>query len=215
MLHYEKEYHDIFHPDLIKDNGYYFLRSKLAFIRYFNELDKDKRILEYGVGLGQNIYLFKDRFGYDVSKFALDFIEKKGYRVFSTIEEIPENYFDIILCCHVLEHLENPFDTIVTLKSKLKTTGKLILVLPKEFHGKAAIEMSPEQHLYCWNFRNINNLLIHSGLKVISNKQFAGTGYHILSFLAKINFRVWKLSTLLLGTVLNRKELVITAIKGK
>jgi len=211
MLDYEKQYHDYFHHYLIDDEQHYLLRSRLSFDNYFEQGDKYKKVFEYGVGLGQNIFLMENKFGFDISKFALEFSTKKGIQTYSSLDEIPEESFDIIIFCHVLEHLTNPTETLKLIKTKLKLGGKLVIVIPKEIHKKARYEMSKDQHLFAWNFRIINNLLIHCGFKVLENKQYAGTGFHKLRHLAKISYMFWKLATSLFGNMLNRKELVIVA----
>lgn len=214
MVKYENQYHEFFHHYLIEDAEYYNLRSKLAFHRYFNNLDNGEKVLEYGVGLGQNIFNMQNRYGFDISKFALNFIQEKKFTVYFDANQIPDNFFDIVLCCHVLEHLENPAEILKLIRTKIKTDGKLILVLPKEFHQKVDYyEMSPDQHLFLWNFRTINNLLIHCGFRILKNEQYPGTGYYKLKALSKISFSLWNFSTSLLGTLLNRKELVIVAAK--
>ena len=210
---YEERYHNYFHSYLINSEGYYLLRARLAFEKYFDSLDVDKRVLEFGVGLGQNIYCLRNRFGYDISNFAIKFTQKKGIKIYKSISEIPSDFFDIILSCHVLEHTENPFKTIKIIRSKLKKSGKLILVLPKEIHKKSFFKMSKSQHLFAWNFRTVNNLLNRIGFNVIENRTNSGTGYFKLMPLAKISYKLWKISTFLLGMILRRSELIIIAIK--
>lgn len=53
-----------------------------------------------------------------------------NYQVFETIEEVPDNYFDVISLFHVYEHIISPIEFLQTLKKKLKTGGKIIIEVP-------------------------------------------------------------------------------------
>jgi 2-polyprenyl-3-methyl-5-hydroxy-6-metoxy-1,4-benzoquinol methylase len=44
--------------------------------------------------------------------------------------EFPKNYFDVILCADVLEHLSDPWDTLEYLKTFLAPGGSFIISLP-------------------------------------------------------------------------------------
>ena len=48
----------------------------------------------------------------------------------STIEKLPDNYFDVIYCNDVLEHLLDPYTVLEKLRTKLTTNGKVISSIP-------------------------------------------------------------------------------------
>jgi glycosyltransferase involved in cell wall biosynthesis len=210
---YEEKYHLSRHEYLITNQKYYLLRARLALERYFDKDDIDKKALEFGVGLGQNIYFLRSRAGFDISEFARSFARKKGIDCYSTIEEIPNEHFDIVLCCHVLEHLDNPLQSLKVISQKLKARGKIILVIPKERHKKASFELDGNQHLYAWNFRTINNLLNRAGFEVVENAAYPGRGYFKLMPLASITYRLWRLATSIVGRAVLSWELKIVALK--
>lgn len=211
---YEENYHDAVHSYLLNDAYYYQVRSKVALKKYFKDVSPNSKVLEFGCGLGQNIALLKNAYGYDISKFALDFCKNKNIHVFKTIEEISNDSFDVVFSCHHLEHVENPYETLKAMKQKLKKDGKLILVLPKEKHKKPkSFELDEHQHLYCWTFRTINNLLIKSGFKIISNKYECGKGYKKMLPISKINLKFYIFLTKLTAKLFNSKEMIIEAVK--
>ena len=210
---YEDKYHHSRHEYLMTSEKYYLLRASLARERYFDEDDIDKTVLEFGVGLGQNIYYLQNRYGFDVSKFATSFARKKGIHCYSTIEEIPNEHFDVLLCCHVLEHLDNPLESLKVIAQKLKTAGKLIVVVPKERHKRASFKVDENRHLYAWNFRTINNLLNRAGFEVVENVAYSGRGYFKLMPLASISYRLWKLATGIVGRAVLSWELKIVALR--
>ena len=214
---YEDEYHQKVHTYLYNDPKYYILKSKLAYITYFKNLDlKGKKILEFGCGLGPNIYYLNklglDIIGYDISNFALDFCRKKGLKVTNNFNILKQ--FDIIFSRHVLEHIKNPFNILIQINKKLKKGGSLILILPYEKHKKVKFETDINNHLYAWNFRTINNLLNETGYKVIENKVLPfASGYKIFSFSDKISTRLYNFLTKMKGRLTLDKELKIVAIK--
>lgn len=210
---YEDKYHLRQHEYLITNQKYYLLRARLALERYFDKDDIGKKALEFGVGLGQNIYFLRSRAGFDISEFARSFARKKGIDCYSTIEEIPNEHFDVVLCCHVLEHLDDPLQSLKVISQKLKARGKLILVISKERHKKASFELDANQHLYAWNFRTINNLLNRAGFEVVENAAYPGRGYFKLMPLASITYRLWRLATSIVGRAVLSWELKIVALK--
>jgi ubiquinone/menaquinone biosynthesis C-methylase UbiE len=213
---YESDYHETLHKNLNTNEEYYKARAKLALIKYFNNISKDSKILEFGCGLGQNIFLLKNSVGYDISEFALDFCRKKGINATNDLKKIPDNSFDIVFSAHVLEHLENPFHTLKEMHKKLKKDGKLILILPVEHrkkNNKNIDQMDISQHLYAWTFKTINNILLKSGFEPIENSYLYGSGYKKLLPISKINFKLYKLSTKMASVLVNSKEMKIVAIK--
>jgi len=219
-IRYEEKYHKGVHAPLITNELYYWVRTNLALLRYFDDIKKNQKVFEFGCGLGQNIFLLPNAIGYDISKFCLKFAKKKGIKIITNIKDIKNDSFDVVLCSHVLEHVENPYKILKILKNKLKVGGKLILILPIENHGKINFDLDINQHLYCWNFRTINNLLITMKFKVIENKYIRGgtssklTNLFFSIFPLKRSYLILynslcKLASIILGT----KEMKIVAIK--
>jgi SAM-dependent methyltransferase len=213
MEEYEEAYHSSLHNFLYKDSNYYRARAKLAVKRYFQDIPVRSQIFEFGCGLGQNILLLQNAIGYDISKFSLKFCESKGIKVTTDLNKLKNNSFDIAFSCHVLEHLENPFETIQDMKTKLKEGGKLILILPVEGEKRSNFEMEESQHIYSWNFQNINNLLIKAGFKIQENEYIYSSGHKKLLFLSKIDTNLYDLATRFIGKIRNTKEMKIIATK--
>lgn len=213
---YEEEYHKVKHSHLYSDPAYYLARAELARMRYFEPVDCNKKILEFGVGLGQNIFFFKNAIGYDISEFATDFCTTKGVLATTDVKALPENYYDIIICAHVLEHLENPLGTLRINHSKLRKNGKLILILPLEVHKKldnSKLVMNEDQHLYSWNYQTLTNLLIKAGFTPISAETKYTYAYKKLLPLRKISLKAYNWGVAVAGWLMNDKELKIVAIK--
>ncbi len=211
-LDYEEWYHTERHNTHFNED-YYNARAKIALTKFFTGFDTNKRILDFGCGLGQNIFYLPNVMGYDISKFGVEFCKKKNIDATNSVDEVPNEAFDIVLSTHVLEHHPNPKEMLQQIFNKLKKGGTLILVIPHEVHGNAKYELDLNQHLFTWNFQAINNLLITTGFKVVKNKYVRGAGYFKLLKLAKKNFNLYKNATNALSTLMGIKEMMIIAEK--
>lgn len=211
---YEQDYHLEKHGYLHDDEEYYLARAKVAKHDYFYyPLDKSKKILEYGVGLGKNIYYFPNAIGYDISKFAVDFCRKKGINATTDFKKIKDNSCDIVFSCHVLEHLENPLKALKEMKKKLNDTGLLVTVLPIDRWKKPNIN-DKDQHLYNWNFNTITNLLVRAGFYPLEYKIIRRTGFKKLLPFIRISFKLYLFLTKLAAIVFGSKHMMIIAQKN-
>ncbi len=212
VLSYEEEYHSERHKEHFNET-YYEARSNIALGKYFNGVPLDSKILDYGCGFGQNIYPFKNGVGFDISEYSINFCKKKGIKATTNPEDLIDNSFDYVFSSHALEHHPHPKTMLETMRAKLKPGRDLILVIPYEIHGKAALTMDFNQHLYCWNFTTINNLLISCGYKIKSNRYHRGAAYNKLLFLYKINYNLYKIATTIAAYVYGIKEIEVVATK--
>lgn len=187
MVHYSKEYYSKAY-DYIKDDEDYEIRAKIAFEKYFSDINnlKTKKIIEVGAGLGKNIYFLPNADAQDISKFSEIFCKSKGINFCYTIKP---NYYDIIASIHSLEHIKEPYETLSEIYSKLKKGGIFILVLPYELHKPINhFKIDNNNHLYSWNFRTIDNLLLNVGFKIIKNEYiYEGFGYRKLKLFYRKN----------------------------
>jgi 2-polyprenyl-3-methyl-5-hydroxy-6-metoxy-1,4-benzoquinol methylase len=211
-LDYEEWYHTERHNTHFNDD-YYNARAKIATTKFFTGFDKNSKILDFGCGLGQNIYYLPNAMGYDISKFGVEFCNKKKIKATNDLNEVPDEAFDIVISTHVLEHHPNPKEMLEQIFTKLKKGASLILVIPHEVHGIPKLELDLNQHLFTWNFQAIDNLLITTGFKVVQNKYVRGAGYYKLLKLAKINFNLYKAATNVLSRLTGIKEMMIIATK--
>ena len=211
---YEKEYHLKKHDYLYNNQEYYLARAIVAKEEYFIGIVKiEDKILEFGCGLGQNIYLIRGAVGYDISKFALDFCKEKGVNVVKNLKGIKNGSFDVVLCCEVLEHLENPLKELKIMKSKLKEKGKLILTVPITKWKRPKLK-DLNQELYCWDYQTVTNLLIRAGFYPIDYKILRRTGFKKWLFLYKANFfHLYLFFTWLSAIIFGSKHMRIIAVK--
>ncbi len=103
-----------------------------------------ERVLEIGCGAGATGLAFKQKFR-DIEFIGLEPEEKAAQIaqtrldkvIVSDIEKVQldslglmKEYFDLIICADVLEHLYDPWKTIFTLRDYLKPDGKMLASIP-------------------------------------------------------------------------------------
>ena len=127
-------------------------------------------VLEFGCGGG---YLLKNikgdqKIGIEINPSARKNAQDIGLKVFEDIAGVPDDFADIVISNHVLEHVDNPIKTLQDLYQKIKFNGKLVFVVP---HEKASQDWDPsniDQHLYTWNPMTLGNLFQRAGYEIIS-----------------------------------------------
>jgi len=112
-------------------------KKKLPFWISQLNLNSPGRFLDMGSGSGGAILLAKqlgwESIGIDFDPIAVEATRKKGLTVFLGNEELLSsysNYFDYVLCSHVLEHVHNPREFINSLCNSVKVDGILVITLP-------------------------------------------------------------------------------------
>jgi 2-polyprenyl-3-methyl-5-hydroxy-6-metoxy-1,4-benzoquinol methylase len=94
-----------------------------------------KAIVDFGCGAGSFLRLSKDltktAIGVELQQNYLNELNSMQIKCVSDANEI-ENGQDTIFLFHCLEHLNNPIDVLMTLRSKLKegTLGKIVIEVP-------------------------------------------------------------------------------------
>lgn len=177
--HYDEEYFLGHYGPLVADAGRYHLLSQhwqFVLERHTarHGIDLAKNLLDYGAGSGVVSAAFSNTACYDTSPWSIEFLAKKNRTVFSKFEDIPRHAFSNLLCSHSLEHYENPCEALSNFRELVCSKGKLLLMLPVERDFTIHLEPDSDQHLFCWNFQTISNLLRLGGWKPLSGKLVYG-----------------------------------------
>jgi SAM-dependent methyltransferase len=166
--HYDEQYFLSHYGRLINDRAYYELLARYWAKAVFDgvkELDniRQMRVLDYGSGTGVVTGTLSNSSCFDVSPFALRFLQCKGREAFGRTSDIPQAAFDVLVCSHSLEHYTNPLEILLGFKEYVRPNGFLVLILPIERNFKPTISPDDNQHLYSWTFQSITNLLLLGG----------------------------------------------------
>lgn len=124
-------------------------------------------IIDFGCGGGyllDNIKC-KNKIGTEINDVARENAQNMGINVFPDINFIEDEWADLIISNHALEHANNPLDEIKKLKRKLKNGGKFVCVVPHETSYIYSLN-DVNQHLFTWAPQNLLNLFSVAGYRV-------------------------------------------------
>ncbi|TAG18645.1 MAG: class I SAM-dependent methyltransferase [Cytophagia bacterium] len=164
-----KEYYGNDYFEWQKKSG--LLTAKLSTFKFSKYIEKEKKVLEFGCGGGFLLDKLdvRQKKGVEVNPFALQSCLAKGLDVVTNLDEIPDNWADVVISNHVLEHVENPIQELKKIMMKMKHGGIIIFVVPNE--KKAKYDTNDiNKHLYTWTELNLGNL-------------FNAAGYHLIEVL--------------------------------
>jgi 2-polyprenyl-3-methyl-5-hydroxy-6-metoxy-1,4-benzoquinol methylase len=141
-------------------------------------LSKDARVLDLGCGAGYFISVLSkkgiDYKGLEVTSHLVDYCQTyHQLNVEDTsLEDEPENHYDLVTMFDVLEHLVNPIETFKTVSAKLKPGGYCVAYTPNvhsigyELMGAKQNTLLPFEHLCFFEKESINYLARKSGFVV-------------------------------------------------
>jgi len=185
-------------------NGY--LKNYKFLIKLFNKIlkfiEKFKRtgkILDIGCGVGLLLYVAKKRnwieFGLEPSKFASNFGKNKlKLNIINSdkLDIFSDNFFDVIILNHVIEHIENPILILNQIYKKLEKNGILVIGVPNinglfpRLQKENWSSLRPHSHFYQFTPKTLKFLLKKTGFKSIKyiteNRTFSFK-YKILNYI--------------------------------
>lgn len=163
--HYEKKYFD-WQKDYGRFGG---LVETFKFQPYIRPGDQ---VLDFGAGGGYllNQLQCAGKLGLEINESARAESHAIGVPSVGTVAEVPDDWADVIISNHALEHTFRPLDEIRSLYPKLKKGGKILFCVPLE-------KVNPyqpgdiNQHLYTWSAMNLGNLFHLAGYQVKSVRE--------------------------------------------
>jgi SAM-dependent methyltransferase len=109
----------------------------------------------------------------DYKEATLPGVERLG----ATLDEVPDDQtFDVILLCHVLEHMADPRRAVEAARDHLAPGGVLVVEVPLEVWGGLPIEVDPVTHVNFFTSSALAALLRRAGMEVVELHE-AGTVY--------------------------------------
>tara|TARA_B110000971_G_scaffold220850_1_gene265771 strand:+ start:3541 stop:4182 length:642 start_codon:yes stop_codon:yes gene_type:complete len=145
-------------------------------IKFEELIEKNQKVLDFGCGGGYMLSTFDkiERYGVEINDIARNEAKKK-IKVFKTSKELPNEFFDLIITNHALEHCDNPFLELKELYRSLKKGGLICIVVPIDNKKNKFIKNDRFMHLYSWSPSNLGNILKASGFNVLESKPFIHT----------------------------------------
>jgi len=141
----------------------------------FKDFIKEKHnVIDFGCGGG---YLLKNikcagKIGIEINDEALKVARGNNITVLKTVDEVEDNWADVIISNNALEHTRNPLLELKKLNKKLKKGGKIVSVVPCESIFYKYKPNDINRHLYSWSPMALGNLFDEAGFKVIEVKPY-------------------------------------------
>jgi 2-polyprenyl-3-methyl-5-hydroxy-6-metoxy-1,4-benzoquinol methylase len=150
------------------------LQSKRKLV---SKLSQGGSILDYGCGTGEFLEVMNksgwSTSGYEPSEQAIRRAASKGLENLTREQEQIKTGQHIITLWHVLEHTDNPVETIRSLKEKLTKSGKLLVAIPNykshdaNLYGEHWAGYDVPRHLWHLSSVSMSNLGTKTGLRII------------------------------------------------
>lgn len=144
------------------------------------------RVLDVGCSTGIFLELFKDEgwevWGVEPSESS-SVAKSRGIKVIKNYFEkakLPNNYFDLVVMNHTMEHLRNPLEILRKVNQIVKKNGCLFIDVPNygglgsRLLGEKWPYLLPKEHLHQFTKRDLESLLRNTGFKPIHSESRSG-----------------------------------------
>jgi SAM-dependent methyltransferase len=136
--------------------------------KFEKHIESHHSVIDFGCGGG---FLLKGlacngKIGIEVNETARRSAAALGIEALESASNILDDWADVIISNHALEHCERPLDELRALYPKLKSKGKVIFVVPSETITYSFKPGDINQHLYTWSPMNLGNLFTRVGFRV-------------------------------------------------
>jgi 2-polyprenyl-3-methyl-5-hydroxy-6-metoxy-1,4-benzoquinol methylase len=174
--------------DYQNKTGKYYTNIRTEMVNYFP--DHAKTVLDVGCGQGSFAKYIKDKFktetwGIEYMASEADEAVKVLDKVFSGlcedfIDDLPDNYFDVIYFNDVLEHLVDPYMVLEKMRHKLTEKGRIISSIPNiRNHNSLRMFLFNKD----WKYEN-SGVMDHTHLRFFTKKSirrmYENLGYKVL-----------------------------------
>jgi 2-polyprenyl-3-methyl-5-hydroxy-6-metoxy-1,4-benzoquinol methylase len=120
-------------------------RNLIKYLKKKSFIKEGYKVLDFGSGTGHLLKALLDEIP-NIKIVAVEYnteyhnnLQAIGCQVYKTLDDIPaEEKFDAITFIEVIEHLDDPMEILIKLKSRLKANHKLFLTTPAGDYRKSA-----------------------------------------------------------------------------
>ena len=171
------DYTNYYHDENLTTPEFVF-ESYRNVVKNFEPYRFNNRFLDVGCGAGALLDVAKQAnwqtFGVEISKTAAEYLNGRGDNVFEgTLEQanFSDDYFDVITCTEVIEHVDNPDKLIKEMARILSPKGVLWITTPHscglsgKLLGTKWIDVAPPEHLILFSLKSLKMCLQKAGFK--------------------------------------------------
>lgn len=150
------------------------LGAKLNKFLFSEHIGLNDNVLDFGCGGGflLNELSCNNKLGVEINKAGRTNARSLNVETVETVSLVEDNWADVVISNHVLEHVDRPLDVLLELSAKLKNDGKIIFVTPFE-RTNSYKPNDINYHLYTWSPMNLGNLFHRAGFKIIEVKKIS------------------------------------------
>ena len=160
-MHYDEAYFQVQRKD--GEIG-----GQAELFKFCQFVNPDDTVLDFGCGNGfvlKNLAC-RSRLAVEINPSARESAKAQGIEVFESVEQLPEQLIDVVISNHALEHVFSPLDVLKTLRQKLKSTSRVVFVVPHDCTKQTWQANNADMHLYTWNQMTLGNLFVTAGYTV-------------------------------------------------
>lgn len=132
------------------------------------------RVLDFGCGGGYLLYRLncREKLGIEINPVARAAAEHNSISAVSSTAEVPDDWADLIISNHALEHCEYPLGELRELIRKVAPGGSIVFFVPSESIRHRFKKADPNHHLYSWSPMSAANLFAEAGFRVHESKAY-------------------------------------------
>ncbi|MCX6215357.1 class I SAM-dependent methyltransferase [Spirosoma sp.] len=159
------------------------------------------KVIDFGCGGG---YLLKalncaQKLGIEINERARLVATENGIQTVESADHVSDDWADVIISSHALEHTARPLDEILRLKAKVRPGGLIVFIVPSEGAMNSYNPKNPDHHLYTWSPMCLGNLFQQSGYEVVKSESLINRWPPLYTQIAKLGRRVFDLSCRVYG----------------
>lgn len=131
-------------------------------------------VVDFGSGGGflLNSLNCAGKMGIEVNPNALTTAARLGIKTVSSFDDVPDNFADVVISNHALEHTDYPLSHLQSAFKKLKPGGRIIFVVPCENIGYSWKKDDINFHLHSWSPMCLGNLFVRAGFEIEEVKPY-------------------------------------------
>ena len=184
---------------------------------------KNGKILDFGCGNGSFLLKFRphgmDCYGIDIDQEAIKKAKENNIKAFCSFYEanFNDNFFDIILASHVLEHTTEPDKILEEFTGLLKPKGILIINVPNfdscnfKLFNECWMPLDIPRHRYSFSTEIMKKSIEKNGLRIIRIRHIP-IHYTFMGSLQYYTNKFHRKEVLLINSKLIKNQLLIFLI---